>query len=220
MIKCYTMKKITKILIIFTLIFIGFQVLGLISVKAQYAPPYGEVPPAGQILVDKEIRNPWAKKGAADEYVDNLGPQPQDYHFAPGEKVDFKIIVKNTGNINISKVEVKDTLPSYVDYMLGSGEPKRDIREITFIHGELKPDEVWQIEFSGKVFPAQEVPADICVVNKAQVTGDNQTDSDTAQLCISKEKVLAPAGANLLPLGSLFLGISVLGLYFKKKLAL
>ena len=211
--------------IIFISMLIGLLVLGVFSIHAQYAPPpYGEIPPAGQILVDKKIRNPWAQKGAADEYVDNLGPQPEDYHFAPGEKIKFKIIIKNTSNVTFSKVEVKDTLPQYVNYVLGSGDVRRDIRDLTFTHGELKPDEVWQIEFNGKVFPAQEIPNDraiICVVNKAEAVADSQTDSDTAQLCIEKEKILGAqplAGANIFSLGLSFLGISALGLFLRKKL--
>lgn len=218
------MKKIAKTLIGSTTIFIGLLIVGVLSAQAQYGP-YEGVPPAGQVLVDKKIRNPWAQKGAADEYVDNLGPQPEDYHFAPGEKVDFKIIVKNTGNTSFEKVEVKDTLPQYLDYVLGSGDVNRDIREITFTHGELKPDQIWKIEFSAQVFPANEVPNDLCVLNKAEGWANGQYDENTAQLCITKEKVLGgplppeqpPAGANLLSLGFSLVGISGLGIYLKKR---
>jgi len=225
MLNYQSMNKAIKTLIGFAIIFIGLLAVSVSFVQGQYGP-YEGVAPAGQILVDKKIRNPWAQKGAANEYVDNLGLQPEDYHFAPGEKVDFRIIVKNTGNTTFEKVEVKDTLPQYLDYVLGSGDVNREIRDITFSYGELKPDKTWTIEFSAKVFPADEIPNEqttICVLNKAEGWANNQYDDDTTQLCLTKEKVLGvqpPAGANLFPLGLSCLGISALGFYFRKKLAL
>lgn len=222
---CSIMNSNIKKFVIFSLTIIGLLFAGLFSVQAQYGP-YEGVPPAGQILVDKQVKDP-SKKG--DVFVENLSVN--DYHFSPGEDITFKIKVKNTGNTTFSKVEVKDILPQYVDFVLGSGNVNKDIHNITFTHGELKPDELWEFDFTARVFPANEIPdtqAVYCdIFNKAQGWANGQTDTDTAFLCIKKEVpgpegevlgVQPPAGANILPLGLSFIGISALGLLMKKKL--
>lgn len=211
------MSNNIKKLAIFVISLIGLAFVGANLAQAQYGP-YEGVPPAAQVLVDKKIKDP-SKKG--DVYVDNLGVN--DYHFSPGEDVYFKVIVKNTGNITFSKVEAKDILPQYVDYVLGSGGVRKDIRDITATYESLEPDESKEFEIRGRVFSANEIPNDkglYCVLNKVEAVANSQTDSDTAQLCIEK-KVLGiqpPAGANILPLGISFLGMSALGFVLKKKL--
>lgn len=214
-------NKIKK-LVVLVVSFIGLLIVGSFSVQAQYGPygPYEGIPPEGQILVDKKIKDP-SKKG--DVFVDNLGAN--DYHFSPGEDVSFKITVKNTGNTTFADVEVKDLLPQYVDYVLGSGDVNKDIRDITTTYENLDSDESKEFEIQGRIVASNEISNDqglYCVLNKAEVIANGQTDSDTAQLCIEK-KVLGvqpPAGANILPLGASFLGISVLGLALKKKLTM
>ena len=213
------MNNKVKKLAILVVSFIGLLIVGSFSVQAQYGP-YEGIPPSGQILVDKKIKDP-SKKG--DVFVDNLGAN--DYHFSPGEDVFFKIIVKNTGQTTFADVEVKDLLPQYVDYTLGSGDVNKDIRDITFENDELEPDETWEVHLTARVYPSNEIPNEqglYCVLNKAEAWGNGQYDEDTAQLCIEK-KVLGiqpPTGANILPLGASFLGISILGLALKKKLTM
>ena len=204
---------------IFITSLIGLLTLGAFSVQAQYGP-YEGVPPAGQILVDKKIKDP-SQKG--DVYVDNLGAN--DYHFSPNEDVSFKITVKNTGNTTFVKVEIKDFLPQYIDYVLGSGDINKDIRDIITTYEDLKSDEAREFEIRGRVFSDNEIPNDqglYCVINKVEANANAQIDSDTAQLCIEKKAgaVQPPSGANILPLGFSFIGISALGLLLKKKIAL
>jgi len=211
------MNKQPKKSAIFIISLIGLLTVGAISVKAQYGP-YEGVPPSGQILVDKKIKDNSKKD---DVYVDNLGAN--DYHFSPGEDVNFKITLKNTGNTTFEKVEVKDFLPQYVDYVLGSGDVNKDIRDITTEYEDLKTDESKEFEIRGRVFSANEIPNNqglYCVINKVEVSANGQTDSDTAQLCIEKKVLGAqpPTGANILPLGISLMGISGLGLLLKKKL--
>lgn len=207
------MKGKIKQSILLIFLFIGLYLFGRAGlVLAQYGlEPYGEIPPAGQILVDKKIYNPEAEKGALDEWVDNLGPQ--DYHFSPGEEVSFKIKVKNTGETTLEKVKATDTLPPYLNHVSGSLEVE---------YQDLKPDESEEFEILVKVVPADKIPNDqglYCVINKVEVVADDQTDEDTAQLCIEK-KVLGAAvqpevGADLWLLGLGFLGISTLGFFLK-----
>ena len=226
MIKCrIIMNKTLKQFAIFTITLIGLFVIGYSSVQAQYGP-YEGPSPSGQILIDKKIKNPASEnKGGQEEWVDNL--DANDYHFSPGENISFKITVKNTGNTTFEKAEVKDLLPQYVDYVLGSGDINKDIRDITSTHGELKPDQVWEFYLTARAYQANEIPNDqglYCVINTAEVWSNGHYDRDTAQLCIEKEvlgaKIIPPTGANIFTLGLSFVSLSGLGLLLKKKLIL
>lgn len=202
-------KYLCLMIVLISLIFAGGANLAL----AQYVPlPYGEVAPEGQILIDKKIHNPEAEKGALDEFVDNLGPQ--DYHFSPGEEIYFEIMVKNTGETSFEKARVTDTLPPYLELVSGSLEVE---------YQELKPDESRKFGIRVKVVSADRLPNDkglYCVINKVEMVADDQTDEDTAQICIEKKvfgvKVQPEAGADLWLLGLGFLSIAFLGLITEK----
>ena len=177
-------------------------------VLAQYVPPpYGEPTPSGQILIDKKVKDP-----ASEDYVDNLGVN--DYRFAPGEEIYFKITVKNNGETTFEKVAVKDILPPYVEYVSGPTEIE---------YGNLGPDESREFEILARVVSAEGLPNDqglYCVINRAEVIADDQTDRDAAQLCIEK-KVLGitthpTVGTNIWVLVLGFLGVSFLGLIMEK----
>lgn len=211
------MKNLTKIAMVF-IINLLFLFLAL-PAAAQYY--YGGVPPTEQIIVDKKIKNPQSKGG---DYVDNLGIY--DYHFSPDEDVYFKMTVKNVGSTTISKVDLKDILPSYVDFVLGSGSKSKDIRDVSTTFENLAPDEERDFYVRGRIVSVQELPADktlICVLNKAEATTDGQKAEDSSQLCLEKNvlgAVQPPAGADILTLGLGFLGMSGLGIFLKRKLAL
>lgn len=206
------MGRQTVKFLLLTFFIIGFILASNGLIWGQYVPPpYGEVAPSGQILIDKKIKDP-----VSENYVDNLGVN--DYRFAPGEEVVFKIFVQNAGTITFEKVTTKDTLPPYVELVSGSTEIE---------YQNLKPDEAREFEIQVKIVPADKLPNDkglYCVINKVEVIADDQTDEDTTQLCLEK-KVLGvaiqpEAGANILLLSLGFLGISALGLILKKKFAL
>jgi len=203
------MKRIIKISI-FSILSLLFLTLAL-PISAQY---YGGVSPTEKIIVDKKIKNPQSKGG---EYVDNLGIN--DYHFSPSDDVYFKITVKNTGSTTISKVELKDIFPSYVDYVLGSGAVSKEIRDISTSFENLQADESRDFYVRGRVVTAKELPNDrtlVCVVNKVQGWTDGQNAEDTAQLCIEKGITQPPSGTNILLLSLGFGGISLAGLFLKK----
>lgn len=200
-------KKLNK-LVALTITLMGLVVVGGNSVLAQYGVPYGEAVPSIKIFIDKKIKNP-----AIGEFVDNLGVN--DYRFSPGEEVRFKVRVKNSGEKTFGKVKVKDYLPGYVELVSGPTEVE---------YKDLKVNESKEFEILVKVVSAEKLPADkgiFCVINKAEVKANDESDEDTAQLCIEK-KVLGAAiqpeaGVNLLLLGSSLLGISTLGFFLKRK---
>lgn len=199
--------KISKILLLLFL-FLGLFLVAQVGLAlAQYVPPpYGEVAPGGQILIDKKIKDP-----AREDYKDNLGVG--DYKFSPGEEIHFKITVKNNGETTFEKVKVKDILPPYVEFVSGTTEVEYE---------DIKADEAREFGLKVKVVPADRLPHDqglYCLINKVEVVADDQIGEDTVQFCLEKKvlgaEVQPEAGANIFVLGLTFLGISALGIFLK-----
>ncbi|MBI4058697.1 hypothetical protein HY404_00500 [Candidatus Microgenomates bacterium] len=138
----------------------------------------------GELQINKMVWDPIQKK-----FVDNLGLN--DHRFAPGEEVTFKLQIKNVGDATFAKVNVADTLPSMLT--LAGGSLNFDISDLTV--GKTEEREIKAKVVEDKQFPTNKNL--ICVVNAAEVSGDNQKDKDTAQLCL--ERKAAPVPAKKLP---------------------
>lgn len=184
---------------------------------AQYGcPPVyggGEICPRPEALIDKMVKNPQSAT-----FVDNLGVL--DPKFSPGQEVNFRLMVKNTGTDKFAKAEVKDILPNFLDFISGPGSFGKDSRTLTFNIDNLAAGESRQFEVVAKFFPENQLPSSqglFCVVNEARVKADDREDKDTTQLCVEK-KVL---GAAVQPVtGSqnwtfVFLGIFLTGILGK-----
>lgn len=188
------------------------QVFAAVRCETQYGG--GEVcVRTGKLQVNKKIRNP--KDGS---FVDNLGLG--DYKFAPGEEIAFKLFIKNVGDATFSKVEVKDTLPEYLEKASG---------ELSFEISNLTVGETEEREFKAKVVSSEKFPGDkttLCVVNTAEVWSGDERDKDTAQVCLEKKvlgvtPVTGPENGLAILAFSLLAGIAgVSFLKFSKKLLL
>ena len=141
----------------------------------------------GNLQINKEVFDPKENK-----FVDNLGIN--DRRFAPGEEVTFRLKIKNVGDATFSKVNVSDSLPSMLE--LTSGSLNFDLDNLTVGKTEER-------EFKARVVSSDKFPNDknlVCVVNSAEAKSGDQSDRDTAQLCLEK-KVAAPAPKALPPTG-------------------
>lgn len=138
----------------------------------------------GNITINKTVKNP-----STGSFVDNLGTG--DPKFSPTNTVAFKITVTNTGDSDISKTTVKDTLPNYVTFVSGPGKFDNNTKVLTFDVENLAAGASKTFDVTAKVVEAKNLPGDqstICVVNQATAkTNDNQESSDNAQFCIEKE---------------------------------
>ena len=182
------MKKLLATLVALASI---FQLLTS-NVMAQYGEygPYGGPEPSLSIMIDKMVAKPVASKGGStdQDYVDNLSPS--DPRFLPDEEVFFKIKVKNTSDIKLKDVTVKDFLPDFVEPVEGPGTFDDESREITIPAGDIEIDEEKVFFIKVKVLSQEELPVDqglICLVNKAQAYDGGVSDEDTAQFCVEKE---------------------------------
>ena len=184
---------IKKTLIFFTLTTI-YLILAAIS-NAQYGQ-YNPPPPTQSILIDKWVAKPTGqtKGGVTDyEYVDNLSPS--DPRFSAQQFVMFRLKVKNTSNVTIYNVTVKDFVPSYLYPVEGPGNFDSNSRTVVFNAGDFAPDEEKWYYLKMQIVPVNQMPNDkglFCVVNKAQAYNDKVSDDDTAQLCIEKQVSIPP----------------------------
>lgn len=100
-----------------------------------------------------------------------------------GHEVEFRIIVTNTGEIEVDDLKVTDTLPS--NLTLTEGTLSWEIDDFT-------PREEQTFTFTAKANTEGMADNQVkCVVNEVHVKYQEQTEaSDTATVCIEKGEVL------------------------------
>jgi len=128
----------------------------------------------GQLQVNKKV---WDPQGKA--FVDNLGIT--SYKFTADEEIRFQLEIKNVGDRTFEKVNVKDILPSYLEFSSG---------EISFEIENLEPGESETREIKAKVVSLDRLPNNkslVCEVNTVEAWADEEKDKDTAQICIEKK---------------------------------
>lgn len=205
-----------KLFGLFSLLVIGAWLL-VIPVRADCVGQYGQY---GQpcnsyaIVVDKMVGKPGTSNDASVyEYVDNLSVS--DPRFRPDQVVFFKIKIKNTSSTKLVGMEVRDTVPSYLDPMEGPGTFNSTTREIVWNAGDFEVDQEKVFYMKMKVYSQASLPADkglFCVSNFVKANSSNAYDDDTSQLCIEKQvtpgKTVPSAGPEF---GILLMAANVLG---------
>lgn len=169
----------------------------LLSAQQSYADncsgQYGQncTSPSYSILIDKQVgKITGTNKGGTPnyEYVDNL--TPSDPRFQPNSEVMFRLRVQNTMSTDITNVQVKDFVPSWVTPVEGPGSFDSSSRTLSFNAGDFKVNEEKIYYLKMKVHAQNNLPADkglFCMVNKAQAYTDKTSDEDTSQFCVEKQ---------------------------------
>ena len=204
---------------LFVFLAVVFSLLVFVpSVSADCVGQYGQYgTPCNSytIIVDKMVAKP-----GTNDYVDNLSVT--DPRFKPSQEVMFKIKIKNTSTTKLVGMEVKDTLPAYVEAVEGPGTYNSANREITFNAGDFEVDEEKTFYLKTNVFAQASLPEDkglFCVTNFVKASSSNAYDDDTAQLCIEKQVTGAAKVPSAGPeLGLLLLAGNILGVGFGLKL--
>lgn len=180
----------------------------------------------GKIDVDKKVSD------EDGNYQDHL--KSSTHQFSAGDKVYFKIRVENQGDVTLRTVELKDTLPDFVEfYKEIDGDARVNGKEIKFDLGTLEPGESETVKFIAKVVEDDELPNDdkVCITNVASAegdrkdNGDEEKDSDYSNFCINLPEVkgetptqLPKAGAETQVLALLGTAVSAAGVFFNRKL--
>jgi uncharacterized repeat protein (TIGR01451 family) len=174
------------------------------------------------------------KVNKGGEYVENL--TINDPRIGPGQNVNFKIVIENTGNTDIKNLNVVDTFPQFLSFVSGVGNASAGAKQVNFVVGELKKGQKVEYVLTAKAADASALPnnqAVTCVTNNVKATStDGQEASDNAQVCIEKQvlgatpapqvfdkpqmKQLPPTGPELAYLFGL-IPTGIAGFYLKKK---
>ena len=159
-----------------------------------------------ELSIDKKIYNPDTKK-----YQDNI--KRDDYTFEKGDEVKFKLVVKNTGDIEIRDIKLIDEMPSILEYIGGDGDDENDGRKVVFEEFDLKAGESKTFEFESEVVSSGIDPDEdyVCVSNVAKAkgerkdNGEKEDDVDYSNFCVEiKGKVLSKKKIGSLPKTGLF----------------
>ncbi len=187
------------------LLFVGLS----LPVFAQYGPYGGGV--SKSIIIDKSIYNPNQSKGGSTDasYIDNF--YSTDFKFSPNQEIKFRLKVKNTSDSILYGITVKDFVPSYLEPKEYPGDYNSENRTLTLNAGDFGVNEEKIYYFTFKILPQNKLPNDkgvMCLVNKAEASGDSVYDDDTAQFCIEKLVV----GVKEVPAAGPELGLGLLAL--------
>jgi hypothetical protein len=217
------MKKI-----LFSILLLGTFVatLGAFAPRA-YAdcqPIYGggQTCTSYNFTINKLVQIPG--KGGGN-FVDNLSIN--DPRYSPSQTINYQLIVTNTDDETIPTLNVKDTFPSYINFVSGAGSYDKNTKTLSFTINNLGAGKSQTFNLQAKTADSKTVPAGItCVVNQANVDdthGDNASDSSqaciqnsTAVLPAATVKVTPPTGPELIPLALLFPS-ALGGLFLRKK---
>lgn len=180
-----------KALLIFIAIFhFSFLISHLPKVYAQTPscqPIYGggqSCVTTNSIVINKTVLNP-----QTNQFVDSLNINDPKYQ--PGFIATFQISVTNTGKSNVSKIDVKDIFPQYVNFGSGTGTFDTNTNTLSFSLTDLAPNETRKYGIVGRVFNAGQIPITsgpvVCVINQAiAMVNDKNVSQDNAQFCIEE----------------------------------
>ena len=128
------------------------------------------------------------KRGlVVDKKVSNGVSWVEQSNLELGDRVDYRVIIRNTGNVPITDVRIKDVLPMFVKYIAGStkmnGNSVADgiVSSNGLLIGTLAAGQEVTITLSGSTYGCPPI-GDYTIVNTAYVNGCDVVEvSDTAQ---------------------------------------
>lgn len=195
----------------FAVVFALFVSLVLfLTLKNVYADDdctqYGDCPSVSKsIMIDKLV-------GRNDtDFVDNFSTS--DSRFSPGQELFFRLVVKNTSDVTLQNVELKDFVPEFLSVLEVIGSYDSTSAVMTFNAGNFEPNEEKTYTLKMKVVDQSELPSDkglFCEVNKATANGDGVSDEDTSQFCIEKNV----EAVTMVPSAGPHLGLALLSIEF------
>jgi len=180
-------KAYLSIVFLLTVIFFVFPLKSFADTSCQSIYGGGQTcTTTGNISVNKTVMNP-----QTGSMVDNLGIN--DPRYQPGFITTFQISVTNTGNSNISRINVQDVFPQYVTFSSGPGSFDSNTKTLSFEVDNLAGNETRTFTILGRIVDTSLIPINqgsvVCIVNQATATNidnNSQTSQDNAQFCIEK----------------------------------
>lgn len=135
----------------------------------------------GNITINKTIQNPQTL-----QYVDNL--DSQGIKFTSGQIAEFRLTIQNTSSSQLSKITIKDILPSFIDYDSSEGgQYDTTTKTITFNIDKLNSKETKNLSIKGKIILPTGLSSEqttFCTINQATANQNDQISQDNAMFCI------------------------------------
>ncbi|MFA6814586.1 MAG: hypothetical protein WCR60_03510 [Patescibacteria group bacterium] len=150
----------------------------------------GEVCENGDISLDKKVFNP-----EANEYWDNIAAS--SYTFAPEQEVKFRLRIKNTADVEVDGVRLKDDFARLIDYMVYIGADGKEYpvefkdNVLKFDFDDVAADEEITVYFNAHFKGGSDLPVGTtCITNKAEAYSreDDVSDSDYASFCVKTDE--------------------------------
>lgn len=143
-----------------------------------------------KFTINKMVQKP--TKGG--EYVENL--TINDTRFQPSQNVNFKIVITNTGDTDITNLNVVDNFPQFLSFVSGVGNSTAGASNVNFVIPTLKKGASVEYVITAKTADFSTLPSNqavTCVTNNVVATSaDGATASDNSQICIEKTIVSTP----------------------------
>ncbi|MCL4383987.1 DUF11 domain-containing protein [Patescibacteria group bacterium] len=159
----------------------------IFSTKAALAQYYAISPQNASLMVEKKVRSL-----SMDQYYHNIAAST--YTFQEDSLIEFQILVKNNGNVDVNNINVRDFLPHHLSLLFYPGSLNG--QEIDWNIDHLSPNESKVFVIRAKVkIDANPIGKQI---NKATATSNNLSDTDTATYYIGKPTVPVTGDDSLL----------------------
>lgn len=195
-----------------TIFLLTFAFCAFSSVHSVNGYMYGEEQPARQLVVDKQL-----KSSSTNEWQDNL-PASQIV-LKEGDLVDFKIIIRNSGDEELKNITVTDELPSFLSFIFGPAQPN-DQNQLSWQIESLAAGEEKSFTIRTKISGTESASQEgtFCLMNKALASAESgEGDEDTASFCLVGAKKLPKAGSYNLAIGTIIASIIAgLGIFLRK----
>ena len=185
--------------------------LSLLSPKGVGAQYYSQNELKKMVTVDKKIR--LMKENIL---LDNV--PTSKYVFVDGDTIEFEIAVTNTGNEDLTEVNLSDVLPKYLSLIFNPGSLDKNSNTLNWSLDKLSAGEnkiyIVRAKISG--FEATNGVQTIKLTNKAYVTANGINDQDNASYYVTKQMV-PTTGDDSLPIKTaLLVSVGVSALFLRK----
>lgn len=154
-----------------------------IKAEAQYYSTGGGLNPA--LVVDKLVSDDDKR------YFDNIDKTTRV--FVAGDRIYFKIILENSGQVDFSKVTVKDKLPDYLKLIYYPGVWNKSDNSLNWETGELGVGTTKTYVIAASIDPGNK---EVKSTNFVEATANETSDNDRASYFLAKKlmPVTGPAG--------------------------
>lgn len=198
-------NKLNSFIVLSTLV-----MAGLIFAKPGYAQYYSQNEEKLSIVVDKTISD------IIDaNYYDNISASKRI--FREKDKIDFKIVVQNSGNSTLTGIKVIDYLPNYLQVINGFGTTKDNQVETTIDSLGVGETKTYNIRAVISGTPVEKIINQKWqMTNRVCVSNDRASDCDNASYFVGGKVLPVTGNEGLIMQTIALMGTGIVAIGLKK----